>query len=660
MRELAGDHVRHNTYFTGFPAGVPDTASFWAACLTEAITGPAAAAKVETVPVTGPDGQEGWAIDLLSLPSYGRYQHSFEQMLAAHEELIEALANRVTILDLAGPLEAEAQALYLRLAGSPVPLSVDDTGALRVLAGACAGGVQPDQVPVRESRAVINAARVRAAAVPLVTTVTDVLRLACELSGADVSLQAPPRFGSLRRAWRAALMAALDQAAAPGTLAEVNPHAEIWKRLGERLHPHEWPQYPRAQAVFAAARGGHRPRSLNARVEQSLAAGDITAAAGRLAAAPGMLWRSADRVIRAAGPGDQAAVIAALQAAAPHTAGRVLLAAREHFQNRLAGGTARVFAGRNGRAWAAADTRPPLDPALVAGLLAVVDDEITRRLPATRVVTDTAIAGAALPLSARPLPAGLGIFPRGSVTPVGGELLRFFTYWRQASRRTDYDLSALFLDAEWGNPRNISWTTLTGAAGEHSGDITDAPAPAGASEFINIRLTGLGPGFIIPQVHIYSGEGFDQVEEVFFGYMTRDHDQAGQPFEPRTVRMKSALYGGSRVAVPLVFMRRDDGAWYAKWLHLYQRGHPTWTPSANQAEGNRVTTAMLARSVVERDYLRAGYLLDRWKHKGCPVLDALPGDGEPVTWIGLGQPGQKLPAGSKTYPLDRIGDLIPA
>ena len=132
--------------------------------------------------------------------------------------------------------------------------------------------------------------------------------------------------------------------------------------------------------------------------------------------------------------------------------------------------------------------------------------------------------------------------------------------------------------------------------------------------------------------------------------MTRDHDQAGQPFEPRTVRMKSSLYGGSRVAVPLVFMRRDDGNWYAKWLHLYQRGHPTWTPATNQADGNRVTTAMLARSVVERDYLRAGYLLDRWKHKGCPVLDAIPGDGEPVTWIGLEEPGQKTPRRIENLP----------
>jgi hypothetical protein len=147
---------------------------------------------------------------------------------------------------------------------------------------------------------------------------------------------------------------------------------------------------------------------------------------------------------------------------------------------------------------------------------------------------------------------------------------------------------------------------------------------------------------------------------VFFGFMTRDREQAGQPFEPRTVQMKSALYGSSRIAVPLVFMRRDDGAWYAKWLHLYLRGHPRWAPATNQVEGSRVTTSLLARSVVERDYLRVGYLLDRWKHKGCPIMTGLPDDGEPVTWLGLEQPGQQLPDKSQIYTLDRLGDLIPA
>jgi hypothetical protein len=148
--------------------------------------------------------------------------------------------------------------------------------------------------------------------------------------------------------------------------------------------------------------------------------------------------------------------------------------------------------------------------------------------------------------------------------------------------------------------------------------------------------------------------------------MTRDGEQAGQPFEARTVRMKSALYGASRTAVPLVFSRGEDGAWRAKWLHLYLRGHgtATWGGPTNQVEGGRVTATMLARSVVEREYLRVGYLADLWRRKGCEVLDAVPEDGGPqdggpVTWIGLEQP-ERLPDGSEVFTLDRLGDLIPA
>ncbi len=678
VREQAGDHVRHHSYFLEFPANVPDTMEFWAQCLREALLDPVAAGQVEAGPGIGPDGRAGFFLNLLSLPSYGRYQHSYADMLAAHDELIPAVSDRVTVLHLGGTLDDEARDLYLRLAGSAVPLSGDDTGALRVLARWCADTVvQPADIPVRESRAVINAARLRAALPPLVTTVTDVLRLACELSGGDVSLREPTRFASLRRRERDALLAALDSVATAPKLADVGLYAERWKRLGERLHPHEYPRYPRAAEVFAVARGEVAVPSFGGQVEAAFARPDVDQAVRLLRTAPGRLWRSADRLFRAASdlaaadPGaadpavpDAAAValvMAALGATAPDVSGRVLLSVREHLQNRAFPAAGRLFANRQGRAWAAPDWRVTLDRGVIADACALIDAEIMTRLPAARVVLDEGITGAALPLSGKPLPAGLGIFPRGSVTRVEGELLRFFIYWRQKRQRTDYDLSALFLDERYANPRHISWTRLSAEEAEHSGDITQAPAPDGASEFINIRLTHLGRGFIVPQVYVYAGEGFDEADESFFGFMTRDGEQAGQPFEARTVRMKSALYGTSRIAVPLVFSRGEDGAWRAKWLHLYLRGHGTasWGGPTNQVEGGRVTTTMLARSVVEREYLRVGYLADLWRRKGCEVLDAVPDDGEPVTWIGLEQPGG-LPAGSEVFTLDRLGDLIPA
>src|SRR4051812_47550922 len=36
VRELVGDHVRHNAYFIGFPHSVPDTVEFWLERVTAA------------------------------------------------------------------------------------------------------------------------------------------------------------------------------------------------------------------------------------------------------------------------------------------------------------------------------------------------------------------------------------------------------------------------------------------------------------------------------------------------------------------------------------------------------------------------------------------------------------------------------------------------
>jgi len=85
-------------------------------------------------------------------------------------------------------------------------------------------------------------------------------------------------------------------------------------------------------------------------------------------------------------------------------------------------------------------------------------------------------------------------------------------------------------------------------------------------------------------------------------------------------------------------------------------------------EGRRVTATLLARSVVEPEYLRVGYLAGLWRRKGCAVSESLGSSGssgssgpadEPVIFVGLERP-ENLPAGSGVYTLDRLGDLIPA
>ncbi|TXS48112.1 hypothetical protein EAO75_18080 [Streptomyces sp. uw30] len=650
VREMVGDHVRHNVYFVDFPANVPDTMDFWMRCIAEALADDAARGGVLEQLSTG-------VVDLLTLPSYGRYQHTYAEMLGHHEELIAAAGDRMTVLHLGDDADAEVGALYLALAGSSTPLGEDDLRDLGVLAEACADGPQPEAIPVRENRAVVNRARIRTGSGLLLDTVTDVLRLACAVSDGDVTLAEATRFRGLSRPVRRALLAGLDSvvAAAPAKLADVHAHREDFKRLGERLHPHEYPQWPHAADVFAVARGEKRARSFDSQVEELLGAGDVTGAVRLLKSAPGRLLRALDRLLRGALTAQELdALVAAVEEVAARVAGRVLLSVREHLHNRARdNGPRRVFVNRRGSAWVTEDTRAPVPAAERERLIAVLDAELRRRLPAPgHLLIDPDVLDVALPLSGKAVSSGLGVLPRGSVSPVDGELLRFFVYWKQKNRTTDYDLSALVLDAEYDTVFWLSYTNLSELEGEHSGDITEAPN--GASEFINLRLDAVRGTFIVPQVNLFSGEGFEEVEESFFGFMLREGEQRGRPFEPRTVRMKSELRGPGRVALPLAFQRGEDGRWRAKWLHLYLNGNP----AANRVEGNRVSVATLLRGIVEREQLTIRYLVGLMDATTTTLWDGEKVPDGPVTFIGLQRP-EGLHPDSRIVTPENMRDLIP-
>ena len=296
-------------------------------------------------------------------------------------------------------------------------------------------------------------------------------------------------------------------------------------------------------------------------------------------------------------------------------------------------------------------------------MLAVIDETVAGRIPACgTLVIDPVIEGAALPLSGKPAAAGLGVWPRGSVTAVpAGDTLRLFTYWKETAERTDYDLSCLFTTDQFDSLDHLSYTRLTSSYGVHSGDVT--AAENGASEFIDVYLPEAGKVYVIPQVYVFCGEGFTEVTEQFFGFMTRDLAQRGAPFEPRAVRMRSPLTGTGRVALPLVFFRGDDGRWYAKWVHLNLKGQPGIF-GGTRVEENKPTVELLTRMVMGREYLRAGYItaLMKAKAQDVRVLGAaageLPLEG-PVTYVGAGEP-DGLPAGSDVITLESLGRLVPA
>ena len=480
VRALVGDHVRHNAYFKDFPDNVPDTVEFWVRCIGDALADPRSAGNIASQLASG-------YVNLLDLPRYGRYQHTYEELLAAHDELIATAGDRITVLHRGGTITEESYRLYLELAGSSVPLSEADLALLGALAEIHAADPQPEAIGVRENRAVINRVRLRHGLPLLVDTPVDVLRLACALSDGDVTLITPTHFRSLRRAERRALLAALDGvvSASAAKLGDVTRYAEPFKRLGERLHPHEYPQWRSAQDVFAVARGEHEVRSLASRVEAALAARRPDEAVALLRrASPGALIRTVDRLARAGA--DLAELTDAVRGGVPAVSTRVLLSVREHLLNRETRSRVRTFVNQQGRSWVTSDDREPLPTAVTATLGQVLDDELASRLPPiARLVVDPAVRTVAVPLSAKTRPTGLGILPRGSVADIG-QHMRFFVYWKQREERTDYDLSVLLLDDDFLDVGQVSWTNLHHAGVVHSGDITEAPS--GASEFIDLDL----------------------------------------------------------------------------------------------------------------------------------------------------------------------------
>ncbi|SEG36758.1 hypothetical protein SAMN02982929_01861 [Saccharopolyspora kobensis] len=634
VRELVGDHVRHNPYFIDFPNGVPDTVEFWVSCLREAFT-PGDATDAELLGLLS-----ARLVGLLDLPSYGRYQHTYAEMLAANDELIPSVKDRVTIVHLGDSFDDEARALHLALAGSTTPLREADRELLAELAGHYA---PPESIPVRENRAVINAVRL-AAGLPLleVDTVVDVLRTACQASGGDVTLVEPTRFRSFTRRERRVLLAALDEVVtgSEGKLGDIARWAERFKRLGERLHPHEHPKFPGAQDVFAVARGQRTAKSLTGRAELAFAAGDVPAAVAVLSEAPGLFMRSLDRLLRQSAEPD--AVLDAMAKVLGTVSGRVLCSVREHLINRSTADGHRVFVNRARRAWVTPDARAPLPREVIERASALIDAELRTRLPeAERLVVDPAVLDVALPLSGAASEDGFGVLPRGSRSKVDGELLRFFTYWRQTREDTDFDLGGQLLDAEFGYLGHVSWTRLTDDAVVHSGDLTSAPG--GATEFIDIPLGSVDAAYVVPEVDIFSGENFNQVAESMFGWMTRDREQAGAPFDARTVRTRSDMRGSGRIALPVVFARGADGTWTAIWLHLYLESDRIF----NQLENNNFATGALAQALVQREYLTVRHLVELWRGKCGSVTTWDPAaelDG-PVTFLGLHRP-DGLPAGS--------------
>lgn len=656
IQELVGDHVSHNAYFIDFPKNVPDTVKFWKECIIDALNNPESAEKISNQLQTG-------IINLLDLPKYGKYQHSYEDLIAAHKQFIPIIEHSMTVLHLGKPIQEEVKNLYYSLAESIIPLNKTDLDLLQRLAKIHLMNSQPPSIPLRENKAVINQVRLHFNYALLVDTPTDILRLSCLLSDGDVTLLENTRFKSFPRKIRRKLLQELDNVIKKSSvkLGDINQYCEQWKRLGERLHVYEYNQWPYAQEVFTVAHKDTKVYSITGQIENAFMEGDISKSISLLSTFPGMFFRNLDRMLKLASIDETKILIDTLSKVISKVSTRIILSTKEHLQNRLVKGNKRVFINKKSTVWVTDEIRDPFSWVDIKKIFTIFSEELHNRTkPIKNLIVDKRILDVAIPLSNKNDPDGFIVMPRGSIMPItkriqpdiSFKILRFFIYWKQKLEKTDYDLSAIMLDEECQFINHLSYTDIKAYDGVHSGDITQAPN--GASEFIDLDLTKTKCKYIIPSINIFSGENFVDVEESFFGFMQRIPEQKGMPFEPTTVKTKFDIRGKGKVALPLVFIR-DGNRWIAKWLNVYLNG----IPSMNNIESNRQTTTLLIKAIIERKYLYMDYLIAFMENKAKSFSWYQEQELKDTdTFVGIKVP-EKLSKNTRVFTLNNLQNLLP-
>ncbi len=542
-------------------------------------------------------------------------------------EHVSAHAGTLTLVQLGFDLIGTAKQRFQRLVGRQTPLSPDDRTEVEAVIDAMgpkSAQWLPARIPIKETMAAAiarlwliapNRSAMVAATADHLRTATDVLRVICVLMGAGADLVEPVRMGKLPRTLRRAALEALERISLETLVEDVMRHRNLWKRVAERLHPFEHASaFPNVTFAFAVARGTNlttasfgpalrdvavrqsfvyveddriKPIAWAGPIEDALRGGNPRSALIRLTHRPGELLRRADHLIRIAQTRQVDALqtlLKAVELASMKAPPAQMLTLAAHVARRSRPWPRRVFfpKGEVLRAWGAADRRTPLRGDAIAVIVGSIRRQLCLRAEQNRqfprAVIDRALVDLTVPINERTAARAQVAWPRGSELALpDGQTIRLFLHWEQPlDRRTDLDLSIALFDEQWRHVGTCDYTNLVigGRSGQpaaiHSGDLTDAPPPFGASEFIDLHLEQLameGARHAVMSVFSFNAVPFDHLPHAFAGVMVAP--EQGSAFAPRAVMQRFDLRGASLITVPLTV---DIAERRLRWLDVHIRG----------------------------------------------------------------------------------------
>jgi hypothetical protein len=277
---------------------------------------------------------------------------------------------------------------------------------------------------------------------------------------------------------------------------------------------------------------------------------------------------------------------------------------------RVPGTPRRVFFPRGNvmRAWSEIDRRPLVAPGGPDKIRRAIEDALigrARKLPRFDIaIIDAALVNYPAPTRARTVAPSSRTLPRGARVPIPtSDVLRLFLHWTDpdASTRVDLDLSVLFLDANWQYVGHCDYTALRFRDGAvHSGDLTSAPPPLGATEFLDLRLPALaasGVAHAVPVVFSYNDVPFDRLTDAFAGFSLPT--EGGELFDASRVALRFDLVGDARVLLPMV-VHLDER--FLRWtdINLTSAGYGHAISGYSKALGHLAEDMELAFGIERR------------------------------------------------------------
>jgi Prokaryotic RING finger family 4 len=173
-------------------------------------------------------------------------------------------ASPLRVLHLGSNQLFAVQSLVQRLLLRQTPLSSCDRADLQLLLLALPDQVWtwlPQRIPIPTTMALLfgTLLQIQPQAVtllrPHVQTATDVLRVILVRMGGSTDLGAPVRLRSLPRSLRREILSILEALPPQQLIEDMRRHRDLWKRVGEILHPFEFHRrYPHCALAFAVVR----------------------------------------------------------------------------------------------------------------------------------------------------------------------------------------------------------------------------------------------------------------------------------------------------------------------------------------------------------------------------------------------------------------------